>query len=94
MKATIVEMGKCPVSDEVITLGKVEFPCERGVEEVYSVYSAEQGPSNGTFYITQTCARIQYELDTANDDEYDRLSKENNGLCGKTYNEMKAFLER
>ena len=94
MQSTIVEQGVVPTSNKTVILGKVLFNAAHGEEEVYSVYHEDDGPASGVFYITRTCARIDFNLEVAGDEDYERLSREAGGLCGKTYNEMKAFLER
>jgi hypothetical protein len=94
MKATVVDMGHNPTTDEVIILSKVGFPYVGGISDVYVVYPSTTVVEFGTFFCTQTCAREQFRLNTAVGEEYEILSAQVISVTGRTYAEMKTFLER
>ena len=94
MKVIVVDMGYNHDTDEVIILGKVGFPHEGNITEVYSVYSSTTSAEEGVFFCTRTGAREQFNLNVASGKAYEILAAQMISPAGRTYIEIKAFLER
>lgn len=96
----LLSKGKIHLSRVAVHLGEEnpslpknkQFLSSNGVK-VFVVYNETSGKDTGLFFFTNEYARHSFNLDTAPEEEYEKLSSQDAGAVGRTLNELVKFLK-